>query len=500
MACSQRTILFLGLTGVVTCSGEKACIVGEDCDSDDVGDVVLLQQSLGVEREAKVHTAKKSSKSWVGEFPIYEPEAVQFVMHVTRFPGYNGQFYPQAHIAIKGRGAGPSAEQIFEWSLEDIDPMCSKGPDPAVIHSCSVLVHDSSVCSETCGKTVLFDAGPYEAHRAGHNFWMSTATGKTIVTGRQNYDLLGKSVSLHNRQGDFMACGNVGPISLKINGMVPFYNYHGPNNFVQGSVLLNAVRGADYAAKQVVRYKFSYVDFRCHQGAAAGVANSCGVSIYTGKSCSEDPGQHFWNVSYYNEDPWTPVSYKTISGEIGVGTVQQTSEVLTGLDMAEMIGRALVVHDFDGQGISCGILTPENTVANGFVHPVGYSGSKQVTGWVKTRIALDDAADALAMSWSLNGVDERCGDPSAAQALAKGACSVRIHEGTDCAAESPEILIDAPLYEASGIATEGLQDGVGKGVQVSDVVGRTVLITDADAQPIACGILNVADVENRRWY
>jgi len=494
----RHAALFLTGLAVARCSEEKAC-AGDDCDIDEVGDVVLLQQSLGVEREVNAASKKSSSKSWVGEFPIFEPEAVQFVLHLTRYPTYNGQFYPQAHMAIVGRGAGPLAEQIFEWEMEDIDPMCSKGRDPTVAHSCGVLIHDHSVCQEANTNSVMFDAGPYEAHRAGHNFWASSLKGKTVVTGRSNHDLLGKAVTVHNRQGDFMACGSIGPMGLKINDMVPFYNYHGPS-VVEGSVLLNAVRGANYAAKQVVRYKFSNVDLRCHKGGAADVANSCGVSIYTGKSCSEDPGQHFWNVSYYNDDPWTPVDYATINGLIGVGTVQRTAEVLTGLDMSELIGRALVVHDFNGQGIACGILVPETTVANGFVQPVGYTGTKQVSGWVKARIALDDKADSLAMSWTLHGVDERCADASTFHVLPQGACAVRIHSGIDCAAESPNLLLDAPLYEATGTTTEGLKDGVGKGVQVSDIVGRTVLITDADAQAIACGILNIADVENPRHY
>ena len=98
----------------------------------------------------------------------------------------------------------------------------------------------------------------------------------------------------------------------------------------------------------------------------------------TSDSCGAEPGQHFWNVSCYEDDPWAPVNYHTIRGEIDVKLVQQTAEVLAGLDMCELIGRALVVYDYDGQGSACGFLIPETTVADGLVQPAGYSGSALV--------------------------------------------------------------------------------------------------------------------------
>jgi len=83
--------------------------------------------------------------------------------------------------------------------------------------------------------------------------------------------------------------------------------------------------------------------------------NGCGIHIHEGKVCddSDEIGFHYsWTRSGY--DPWEDVRYESNSR----GTTQMTIMLPegNGYTMQENYGHAVVMHDADGNRISCGIL------------------------------------------------------------------------------------------------------------------------------------------------
>lgn len=87
---------------------------------------------------------------------------------------------------------------------------------------------------------------------------------------------------------------------------------------------------------------------------------SCGLHIHRGTSCNshDDVGSHLWEPLEAN-DPWNNVTYDSNKYGEAVGDKKGMGN---GYDFAGNIGRAVVVHAFNGSRIGCGIL--QNTSAD----------------------------------------------------------------------------------------------------------------------------------------
>merc|ERR1719230_1057989 len=77
-------------------------------------------------------------------------------------------------------------------------------------------------------------------------------------------------------------------------------------------------------------------------------------------------------------DPWTSVAYTSADG-----TLTTTLSVDTGGAASDVLGRAFVVHGYDGGRIACALLTEGPVLtASGFVPYPSYAGELAVTGSV----------------------------------------------------------------------------------------------------------------------
>jgi len=83
--------------------------------------------------------------------------------------------------------------------------------------------------------------------------------------------------------------------------------------------------------------------------------NGCGIHIHEGKVCDDydEIGFHYWRPMSA-DDPWGDIRYQSNSK----GTTQMTIIIPdgNGYTMEENDGHAVVMHDADGNRISCGIL------------------------------------------------------------------------------------------------------------------------------------------------
>ena len=115
---------------------------------------------------------------------------------------------------------------------------------------------------------------------------------------------------------------------------------HLPDGNGAGSVMLEAV--------------LVNVDPRC--SAESDKPNGCGIHIHSGDDCADADtiGGHLYAGE---SDPWSSVAYQ-VHGRPGSPGTGSGSMVPVGMSAEDLIGRAFVVHDFDGARIACGYVPP----------------------------------------------------------------------------------------------------------------------------------------------
>jgi len=140
-----------------------------------------------------------------------------------------------------------------------------------------------------------------------------------------------------------IATGSVEHFEGSATYWAPYVGYMGDLTSAYGEVHIDM-----YGNLTVVEYELGGLDYDCLYGPNAGVANSCGIHIHAGTSCTEDAGPHFYSVP---ANPWSAGYYETFSFPVmGAFAVQ------TGLTTADYLGRTLILHDYSGARIACAIL------------------------------------------------------------------------------------------------------------------------------------------------
>lgn len=103
---------------------------------------------------------------------------------------------------------------------------------------------------------------------------------------------------------------------------------------------------------QTFSYVLAGVDPAC-SGGAGDAANSCGVHVHSGTSCSADALGHFFKGDV-KADPWATLAYVATAQ----GTTAGSETVETGATQEEVEGLTFIVHAYDGSRIACAILQP----------------------------------------------------------------------------------------------------------------------------------------------
>ena len=129
--------------------------------------------------------------------------------------------------------------------------------------------------------------------------------------------------------------------TLTATDFVKYYNYNG------GLAVAGTVTVTTDGTSQTLDYSHQR-DPLCGAGADSSLANSCGVHIHQGTTCDGDAGGHWYDDESITEDPWAS---DLVPG--GTSASDTTDPVDTGLTAADLVGRALIIHGYDGGRIGC---------------------------------------------------------------------------------------------------------------------------------------------------
>ena len=134
---------------------------------------------------------------------------------------------------------------------------------------------------------------------------------------------------------------------LTATDFVPYYNYEGALA-VAGTVTVTTD-----GTSQTLDYALTGTEFDCAGGADSEAANSCGVHIHLGTACDGDAGGHYYDDELVASDPWGSITYVTAA----FPPSDTTDSVDTGYTEADLVGRTLIIHDYNGGRIACALLT-----------------------------------------------------------------------------------------------------------------------------------------------
>ena len=129
--------------------------------------------------------------------------------------------------------------------------------------------------------------------------------------------------------------------------------YQGALTDVAGGVKMTHLPGSVVAGSVVVEAVLYGLDPRCSEG--SGATNGCGIHIHSGDDCA-DAGTIGGHLYGGESDPWSHVTYDVHGSPASFAT--GATMVPVGMSAEDLIGRAFVVHDFDGARIACGYVSP----------------------------------------------------------------------------------------------------------------------------------------------
>lgn len=241
-------------------------------------------------------------------------------------------------------------------TLRGVDPRCVQKSDKAL--SCGVHIHQGS-CPDP--KTHYFDPVMFPMDPWMNVSYVSNAQGE--ATGLLNVEFgygyassKGRSVVIHDQDGLKMSCGDIGvtPLVYTVNNPAPMRKYPQYEG-IYSPVLTAHMKYTNEAV--TISYNLTGVPCECSQIGTA--ANSCGLHIHEGTSCSSNGlvGGHWYNN--HTSDPWAYTPYiarkcSEVCTEDNFGTTASGSLTVNyGYDYATTISRVLVVHDYYGVRIGC---------------------------------------------------------------------------------------------------------------------------------------------------
>jgi len=245
---------------------------------------------------------------------------------------------------------------------------------------------------------------------------------------------------------------------------------------------------------QTLSWMLSGVDPRCNETCTA--TNCCGVHIHVGKTCSTaaDIGGHYWTTG--GTDPWLTVMYNSTN----MPSLETDLAVVTGASGEDVSGRAMVIHDFEGGRVACGLIA--NASVGGFDPYPGYDGNLATAGVMQ--VYSKDVTQSLTWIFTA-GLDTRC----SAACTAANCCGIHIHVGTNCSdagtigghywnstfvAADPWAMI---MYNTSHMPSVMSDVMVSTGYMEDNIEGHTMVIHDFDGGRIACS--PITDVLEGMW-
>ena len=305
-------------------------------------------------------------------------------------------------------------------------------------------------------------------------------------------------LSLHQLALSFGSFGRDDPLipekpspqcqGLKATNFVPYFNYAGSLNNVAGILTIYPEIGQDKSAMLGAGH-FSGIDPACSSGPNTDVsANSCGVHIHVGTSCTEDAGGHYFNTA---ADPWGAGYYKAESEDGTKYTAEVAFALMPGTSSADITGKAVIVHDYNGGRIGCALL--EMPMTDQVAAPFGkyFDAAKDLNDTAKqmSGVQIYTTPDNTAIDYVLLDVDPACAAGPDTN-INPNSCGIHIHEGSSCSDDAlghyyDKTSIDpdpwgAGYYEAGVDADMGVfaagSFSLKAGLSQADITGKTLIV------------------------
>ena len=255
--------------------------------------------------------------------------------------------------------------QTFEYILTGVDSACFGGANLSAANSCGIHIHVGTSCSSNAGMHYFTGAVTTDPWTA----IAYTSTGGTtqgtypVNTGGTSSDVQGRTVIIHNYVGGRIACAvlsNGVNMALAATPFVKYFDYTG-SLVVRGIVNPMTTVGTS----QTFTYALTGVDLACSGGPNRSVANSCGIHIHVGTSCSSNAGMHYFTGAV-TTDPWAAIAYTAVADAVTGTQTSGTYTLNTGAGSGDIAGRSVIIHDYVGGRIACALLgavtvVPPNT-------------------------------------------------------------------------------------------------------------------------------------------
>jgi Cu/Zn superoxide dismutase len=269
---------------------------------------------------------------------------------ISQYPGYDGDLQVTGVVTLTG-----DTIQTLKWDLSGLDTACVSGAGDSVPNGCGIHVHEGESCDVAAGV-----GGHYYSTNLNYDPWVDVvyvsdnsgmSSGSTMVnTGLMLWDLAGRAFVIHElTNGARIACGVL--VAGEVASVANFASYPGytGNLTVAGKVDI----ASSGVVSQVLTWDLTGVDTNCTYGAGDDVPNGCGIHVHSGSTCAmaADVGGHLYSPSLAS-DPWADIVYVANSSRASMGAV----EVVTGLTLADQVGKAFVVHELTGARVACSIV------------------------------------------------------------------------------------------------------------------------------------------------
>jgi len=172
--------------------------------------------------------------------------------------------------------------------------------------------------------------------------------------------------------------GNMNTIVPYLAGTASSKRYDGHMKVTgYAQVFSSEINAQDKTAFQQVLWNFYDVDPQCNppdlsinaHNHQLNVPNSCAVWIDKVQSCSEESLGPLYNHGVLQNNPWQATAYNAFqqywNGITGfnneatqpINTAQGGTTIVTGLGMQQVQNHALIIHNYAGKPIACGMLT-----------------------------------------------------------------------------------------------------------------------------------------------
>eukprot|EP00929_Paragymnodinium_shiwhaense_P086314 TRINITY_DN4683_c0_g1_i4.p1 TRINITY_DN4683_c0_g1~~TRINITY_DN4683_c0_g1_i4.p1 ORF type:complete len:625 (+),score=127.63 TRINITY_DN4683_c0_g1_i4:452-2326(+) len=378
-------------------------------------------------------------------------------------------------------------KQVLSYHIAGVDSKCkADGPYPP--HGCGIHMNDGATCEEpgtTSWDRYQLKEDPWlKVKYAAHGY---TAAGEDVVvdTKLAPQYVHKKTIVLHDAYGERFACSQIVPVTLLYAPELETYPEADTELCVTGSLYVTTKD-----RYQEVTYDLEGLDSGCGEDAKHLPKNGCVIAIHEGASC-EEVGEPHWDKKKFYSNPWATLQYHThFDGRAWAKGVR----VHTGLKMAEIVYKTVVIYDRKGAKISCSKLFPVKHLLTSKLEKYPHSKSN-VDIDIEGSITLKASGAYPVITYNIGGVDEKCGRDSNPKALG---CGIQVYEGTKCDAVGRIYWNRKHIHRNpwTKVRYYTLEDRtavgdapVHAGLSLGDMVGRSVVVHDYYARPAACAVL-----------